>query len=155
MPKRATALPESIMDILRKGVDCIFHAGDWTQRFVYDELSKFAPVYGVRGNVESDRWSEEMPEKVIVQLEEIKIAVVHGHIGKGKSTPERAYRSCREDKPDAVIFGHSHIPYHEVKEGIILFNPGSPTDKRRQKQYSFGVATIDRSEIQFEHQYFS
>lgn len=155
MPKKGTVIPEPILEVLRNGVDYIFHAGDWTTESVYEELKTFAPVYGVKGNVDSDTWSSTLPEKVLLKIEEVKIAMVHGHLGKGKSTPERAFRACVEDDVDVIIFGHSHIPFHEVKENKILFNPGSPTDKRRQKQFSFGVGMVNHSSITLNHHYFS
>ncbi|GGB55240.1 metallophosphoesterase family protein [Fictibacillus barbaricus] len=155
MPKKGTLIPEAIIAILKSGVDVILHAGDWTKEFVYEELLKYAPVHGVKGNVDTDIWSKELPEKVILQLEEVKIAIVHGHLGKGRSTPERAFRACEKDEVDLIVFGHSHIPFHEKKGNKVLFNPGSPTDKRRQKQFSFGVAIIDRSAVTLKHHYFS
>ncbi|MBH0165737.1 metallophosphoesterase family protein [Fictibacillus sp. 7GRE50] len=155
MPKKGTAFPEPILDILSKHIDYIFHAGDWTAKSVYEELKTFAPVYAVRGNVDQDSWSSTLPDKVLVDIENVKVAMVHGHLGKGRSTPERAYRECQRDGADLIIFGHSHIPFHDEKGDSILFNPGSPTDKRRQKQFSFGIAEIDQSTIILTHHYFS
>ncbi len=155
MPKKGTIFPEPIRDILRNEIDYIFHAGDWTAQSVYEELKTYAPIYGVKGNVDKEDWSKTLPEKVLVDMEDIKIAMVHGHLGKGRSTPERAYRECEGDQADLIIFGHSHIPFHERKGNTILFNPGSPTDKRRQKRFSYGIAMIDQSSIILNHHYFS
>lgn len=155
MPKKGKTLPPALLDVLKDGVDYIFHAGDWSEKFVYDELSKWGPVYGVRGNIEEEDWRERLPEKVIVKIEHLTIGIVHGHLGKGRTTRERAYNSFMEDKKvDLIIFGHSHIPYLEKKDDILLFNPGSLTDKRRQKQFSFGLLTIDFNKETLEHHYF-
>lgn len=155
MPKKGTVLPEPIQDILRNDIDYIFHAGDWTAQSVYEELKTYAPVYGVKGNVDKEDWSKTLPEKVLVTIEGVKIAMIHGHQGKGRSTPERAYRGCERDSADLIIFGHSHIPFYELNGRTVLFNPGSPTDKRRQMQFSYGIAVIDQSTITLNHHYFS
>ncbi len=155
MPKKGKRFPEPLLDILRKDIDYIFHAGDWTAQSVYEELKTLAPVYGVKGNVDKESWSHTLPEKVLVYIEDVKIAMVHGHLGKGRSTPERAYRECEKDRADLIIFGHSHIPFHEEKGDTVLFNPGSPTDKRRQKQFSYGIAEIHQSTFTLTHHYFS
>ncbi len=155
MPKKGKMFPEPLLEVLKKNIDYIFHAGDWTAQSVYEELKTYAPLFGVRGNVDKENWSNTLPEKVLVDMEDIKIAMVHGHLGKGRSTPERAYRECEADHADLIIFGHSHIPFYEQKGSTILFNPGSPTDKRRQKQFSYGIAVIDQSTITLNHHYFS
>jgi predicted phosphodiesterase len=51
---------------------------------------------------------------------------------------------------DAVVFGHSHIPLHEERDGFAIFNPGSPTDRRRSPRHTMGVATVDHAQITFE-----
>jgi uncharacterized protein len=155
MPKKGSALPDPVLSILKDGVDYIIHAGDWTERAVYDELVRWAPVHGVKGNIETDNWAIELPEKKIVEIEKIKVAIVHGHLGKGKSTPDRAFRACFEDEVDLIVFGHSHIPHKEKRNGVLLFNPGSPTDKRRETQFSYGILTIDSNRFEINHSYFS
>jgi uncharacterized protein len=155
MPKKGKELPDPVINVLEGGIDLIIHAGDWTNKSVYEALNFYAPVYGVRGNIETDEWAKQLPDKKVIQVEHLKIAVVHGHLGKGRTTPDRAYQSCTDDKPDLIIFGHSHIPLQEKRGGIILFNPGSPTDKRRQKQFTFGLLTIDHKKIELEHHYFT
>jgi uncharacterized protein len=51
---------------------------------------------------------------------------------------------------DAVVFGHSHIPLHEEAEGFQIFNPGSPTDRRRQPRHTMGMAHVEGGRIRFE-----
>ncbi|KZE66010.1 hypothetical protein AWM68_06420 [Fictibacillus phosphorivorans] len=155
MPRMGKEIPEPVVEVLKDSVDCILHAGDWAQESVFEELKMYAPVYGVKGNVDKDTWGSTLPEKLIFEIEDVRIAIVHGHLGKGRSTPERAFRLCENDDVEVIIFGHSHIPFHEVKNNKILFNPGSPTDKRRQKQFSFGLAIVDQSTIKLNHHYFS
>ncbi|MBY6035928.1 metallophosphoesterase [Fictibacillus nanhaiensis] len=154
MPKKKKEWPLPIIEVLEEGVDIIIHAGDWSEKSVYDELKQWAPVHGVRGNVDKDDWGEKLPEHLIITIEHLKIGVVHGHLGKGRTTPERALRSFKEESVDLIVFGHSHIPYLEKEEDVILFNPGSPTDKRRQKQFSYGLLTIQHNNEKLEHHYF-
>ena len=51
---------------------------------------------------------------------------------------------------DAVVFGHSHIPLHEQHDGFQIFNPGSPTERRRQPKHTMGIATIEDRTLTFE-----
>lgn len=155
MPKKGRALPDQIISALREGVDFIIHAGDWSEKSVYEELCLYAPVYGVKGNVEIDDWAKQLPDKEMLQAEHMKIAIVHGHLGKGRTTPDRAYHSCMNDEADLIIFGHSHIPFMEKRDGITLFNPGSPTDKRRQKKFSYGILTTKSNDFELQHYYFT
>jgi uncharacterized protein len=155
MPKKGKELPEHLLSVLKAGVDFIIHAGDWSEKSVYEELSLYAPVYGVRGNVEKDEWAKQLPEKKVLQAEHMKIAIVHGHLGKGRTTPDRAFQLCIDDKTDLIVFGHSHIPFMEKRDKIILFNPGSPTDKRRQKKFSYGLLTINSNDYELQHHYFT
>ena len=155
MPKKSRELPDQIISVLEEGIDFIIHAGDWSEKSVYEELSFYAPVYGVKGNIEIDDWAKQLPDKEVFQAELIKIAIVHGHLGKGRTTPDRAYQSCIDEEPDLIVFGHSHIPFMEKRDRIILFNPGSPTDKRRQKEFSYGLLTINANDIHLQHHYFT
>ena len=52
---------------------------------------------------------------------------------------------------DAVVFGHSHMPLHEHEGGFQIFNPGSPTERRRAPARSMGIALIENGRIEFEH----
>ena len=79
--------------------------------------------------------------------------VTHGH-GKGKTTEKRALLAFEHEQVDAVIFGHSHIPTHKQIGDITLFNPGSATDKRREKQFSFGLLYIQKNTLRVEHVFY-
>ncbi|GIP33157.1 metallophosphoesterase family protein [Paenibacillus sp. J2TS4] len=151
MPRYAKQLPKAVREGL-EGVELIIHAGDWQSMWVYDELSLIAPVEGVAGN--TDGWDiyERFGERKLLRLAEYKIGVVHGH-GIGKTTEIRAYEAFQDESVDAIIFGHSHVPLNIRHEGVLLFNPGSPTDKRRQPLYSFGKMTLGE-ELTAEHVFF-
>jgi hypothetical protein len=153
LPARGKQLPETLLERFR-GADLILHAGDWLNMDVYETLSALAPVEGVAGNGDGDDIVRRFGKKKLLELAGIRVGLVHGHEGPGRTTPERAFAAFRVEKPDLVVFGHSHIPYLSEAEGTLLFNPGSPTDKRRQPRYSFGILTIRNGQFSVEHCYF-
>ena len=135
-------LPAKLLEGLQ-GADAIVHAGDWVTMDAYEQLSRIAPVHGVAGNCDGEELIRRFGMRATIEIGGVRIGIVHGHEGPGRSTPERARLAFRDTSPDLIVFGHSHIPLQEVKDGIMLFNPGSPTDKRRQPSYSFGIVTIE------------
>lgn len=151
MPRSAKTLPKALTKGLQ-GVDLILHAGDWQSMWVYDELSLLAPVEGVAGN--TDGWDivDRFGQRKLLKLGEWTVGVIHGD-GFGKTTEMRAYEAFQGEAVDLIIFGHSHIPLNVRHGEVLLFNPGSPTDKRRQPQYSFGLITLGQS-IEAEHVFF-
>ncbi|PFG13203.1 metallophosphoesterase family protein [Bacillus sp. es.036] len=153
MPRMAKQLPE----VLRKellGADLIIHLGDWKTKKVYEELKSFAPVTGVYGNVDEAFFIEQFNDKLVLDLESHRIGITHGH-GKGKTTEQRVIAQFENEDVEIILFGHSHIPLHKEYEGRILFNPGSPTDKRKQSHYSFGKLSVVRNQpLYIEHVFF-
>ena len=152
LPKRKKGLPTRLLEEL-KNADLIIHAGDWQTMDVYKELQSFARVEGVCGNVDGEEISRLLPLEKIVEVCGFRIGVTHGH-GKGKTTEKRAIAAFEGEKVDCIIYGHSHIPIKRYEGEILIFNPGSPTDKRRQKQYSFGVISLSDT-IEAEHIFFN
>ncbi len=144
-------LPQFVWKAL-EDADLILHAGDILVDTLLTDLAAVAPVYAVRGNCDS--WEIDLPNNRIVTCEEVQIGLTHGYEGFGRSTPERAFNSFRNSSVDIIVFGHSHQPHLEWKDGILLFNPGSPTDKRRELQYSMGFLRISGKQIEAEHLYF-
>ncbi|MEH7012483.1 metallophosphoesterase family protein [Neobacillus niacini] len=151
-PKRKKGLPTRLLEEL-KDVEIIIHAGDWLTIDVYHELQAYARVEGVYGNVDDEEIIGLLPSQKIVEVGGFTIGITHGH-GKGKTTEKRAIASFEEEKVDCIIFGHSHIPVKRYEGDILIFNPGSPTDKRRQKLFSFGVITLS-DKIIAEHIFFN
>lgn len=127
------------------GVDAILHAGDVCTPDVLDELSAWAPVYAVRGNNDGpDIATWGAPNTLCFDLAGVSVAMVHD----GGPSTDRA-RRLRRMFPDAalVVFGHSHIPLNEVHDGQRIFNPGSPTDRRRQSHGTMGLIEIDGGRV--------
>ncbi|WP_409305695.1 metallophosphoesterase family protein [Peribacillus sp. SCS-155] len=151
MPKRAKSLPKKLTEAL-KTADLIIHAGDWQTIDVYNELSSFAPVEGVYGNVDGEDVKSRFEQKKVLDINGYRIGIVHGHGQKG-STEKRALSAFSEEMVDVIVYGHSHIPIKKMVGDLLLFNPGSATDKRRQKKFSFGMITIN-GELHAEHIYY-
>jgi putative phosphoesterase len=147
-------LPHALIEGLRD-CDAILHAGDWVAMDVYEELSRLAPVYGVAGNGDGEELIRRFGMKRTVEFGGVRIGIVHGHEGTGRTTPERALLAFRDDPQHLIVFGHSHIPLSERRGETLLFNPGSPTDKRRQPNYSFGLVMIHGGSLHAEHRYYS
>ncbi|MDF2963815.1 MAG: phosphodiesterase [Paenibacillus sp.] len=137
---RAKQLPRALTAGLQ-GVDQILHAGDWVEEEVVGLFERIAPIDGIAGNNDGMDIIERFGRCKILQLGGYRIGLVHGDGGR-RSTLERAIEEFNGMSVHAVIFGHSHIPYHGIHNGILLFNPGSPTDKRRQPQYSYGIIKL-------------
>jgi uncharacterized protein len=151
IPKKSKTLPPRLINELTDA-DLIIHAGDWQSIDVYNELKSYAPVEGVFGNVDGEEIQAILPEKQIFEVYGKRIGITHGH-GKGKTTEKRAVNQFEGEKVDCIIFGHSHIPINKFVNDQLLFNPGSPTDKRRQEKYSFGILKIGNT-IEAEHIFF-
>jgi putative phosphoesterase len=148
MPRFGRGLPGPLLEGLRDA-DLILHAGDITEHFVLDQLAEHAPVFAVAGNNDSPELTGELGLTRIFAVDDVRFGLTHGHLGPGKTTPERAARAFAGEHPrlDAICFGHSHIPMIEHADGQWLLNPGSPTDRRRQKEFSYMRIEVDGGQI--------
>jgi uncharacterized protein len=135
VPRGARALPAACVERLR-AADLIVHAGDFSTAQILGELRSYGPLVGVRGNVDESEVRAALPESAVVRAGECRIAVLHD-AGPAAGRVQRL--RARFPGADAVIFGHSHIPLLERDGGFQIFNPGSPTDRRRQPRHTMGV----------------
>ena len=127
----------------------ILHAGDFTYPEVLEELETLGPpVAAVHGNVDAEELRRRLPEARVVDAGGAKIAMVHD---AGPSHGRLDRMRTRFPDADAVVFGHSHVPLHEERDGFQIFNPGSPTDKRRQPTFTMGVGEVAGGRIRFKH----
>ncbi len=122
------------------GVELIIHAGDLSVLRVIAELETIAPVVAVQGNIEEDEVIRKLPIKREIVVGHCRIGIVH-ILGDA----HHRERVARREFPNAlcVVFGHSHIPYNQEHDGLLLFNPGSATDRRRQPRCSVGLLYVD------------
>ena len=144
IPRRAKSLPEGLVPHLNKA-DLVLHAGDLMDPALLHELAAFAPVRAVRGNL--DPPDADLPETQEFEFGGARIAILHDS-GRREGRRKRLLRRF----PDArvVIFGHSHIPFLEDKDGLLLLNPGSPTDKRRQPRHTFAFLRVEEGSVRAE-----
>jgi putative phosphoesterase len=115
---------------------------------VLAELRELGPVAAVHGNVDSAELRRELPESLSLDLEGATLAVIHD-AGPARGRLDRL--RARFPDADAVVFGHSHMPLLEERDGFQIFNPGSPTERRRAPSRSMGEATVMRGRIELRH----
>jgi len=148
MPRGSRAIPDECLQRMRSA-DLVLHAGDLSTAGVLEELRALGPpVAAVHGNIDSAEVRRLLPERQVVQAGDVRIGLLHD-AGPARGRLQRmrmAFPEC-----DAVVFGHSHIPLHEEADGFQIFNPGSPTDRRRQPRHSMGLAQVARGRVSFEH----
>jgi putative phosphoesterase len=147
LPRGARRLPDACVQRLR-AADLILHAGDFTARSALEDLQALGPpVIGIHGNVDEEALRRELPERRVVAAEGARIGMVHD-AGPRRGRLERLRRAFPD--ADAVVFGHSHLPLHEESGGLQIFNPGSPTERRRAPARSMGMARVERGRLRFE-----
>ena len=138
IPKHAPRVPDAALRHF-EDVELILHAGDLSSLAVLDQLSAYAPVEAVQGNVELPEVQAALPIKREIVVGGCAIGLVH-ILGERKHYA----RNARREFPAArvVIFGHSHIPYAEDADGLLLLNPGSATVRRAQPHCTVAILTI-------------
>lgn len=122
--------------------DLILHAGDVCTAAVLDELAQFAPVTAVAGNNDGpDVAAWGAPQTARLTVEGLRVAMIHD---SGPAAGRLARLRVRFGDAGLVVFGHSHIPLDAASAdgGFRIFNPGSPTDRRRQPHGTLGVLDI-------------
>ncbi|MEO3791742.1 metallophosphoesterase family protein [Nonomuraea sp. B10E15] len=140
-PRRWRSCPPRVAEHVR-GADLILHAGDVCVLSVIEELAAYAPVHVVKGN--NDGPDLDAPETLELTLDGLRIAMIHDS-GPAKGRLARMRR--RFPRAGLVVFGHSHIPLDESDGGLRIFNPGSPTDRRRQPHGTLGLLTIEHGAL--------
>ena len=143
-PRRWKSCPPAVAEHLRHA-DVILHAGDVCVAAVLDELAQYAPVIVVCGNNDGPdvvEWGA--PEAVEVELAGLRVGMIHD---SGQAVGRTARMRRRFPEADLVVFGHSHIPMDVSGDGVRVFNPGSPTDRRRQPQGTVGLLDVEDGEL--------
>jgi putative phosphoesterase len=139
----APRLPDAAYAYL-DAADVILHAGDVLVADVLDELGGFAPVHAVLGNNDAEL-AGVLPETRLLTIDGVRIAMIHD----SGATPGRAVRMRRRfPDADVVVFGHSHIPWDDAGvDGQLLFNPGSPTQRRAQPHHTLGTLDLEDGRV--------
>ena len=132
--------PEALAGL--QGSDYIIHAGDVEDPQILDRLKEIAPVAAVRGNVDYGPWADKIPETNVLEAEGVSIYVLH-ILDRLDLKPEAAGFA-------AVIYGHSHVPKQEIKNGVLYFNPGSAGPRRFSLPVSLGRLIVRGGQIEAE-----
>jgi putative phosphoesterase len=144
MPRRAKRLPEGLIPHLQRA-DLIMHAGDLMDPTLLEELAGYAPTRAVRGNL--DPPEAGLPETLLFEFGGARVAMIHD---SGTKRGRRSRMQRRFPEARVVVFGHSHIPWLEDQDGLLLLNPGSPTDRRRQPDHTFALLRVEGGEAAVE-----
>ena len=124
-----------------RDADLILHAGDVMTDAALRDLEAYGPpVLAVRGNVDDAALQARLPEERLVEVDGARIAMVHD---AGPAGGRLVRLRARFPDAHAVVFGHSHLPLHEqADDGFQIFNPGSPTQRRRAPTHTMGIARV-------------
>jgi uncharacterized protein len=146
MPRGTRRLPRECLERLERA-DVILHAGDFVALAVLEGLRDVAPVEAVVGNMDEAALRELLPERRVVEVEDVRIGLVHVP-GPAAGRPERlvaAFPACA-----AVVYGHTHVPAVSRHREVWVLNPGSPTERRGAPIHSMLMLEIDSSHIRPE-----
>ncbi len=148
LPRGSRRLPEACVRRI-VAADLLIHLGDFSTVEAYDEFAALGPeLVAVHGNVDEPALRKRLPERTTIKLGGVALGLIHD---AGPKTGRLA--RMRDAFPDAaaVLFGHSHLPLHERERGFQIFNPGSPTDRRRAPSHTMGIATIRDGRVRLRH----
>jgi putative phosphoesterase len=123
-----------------EGSNYIIHAGDIGDRNILDQLAEIAPVTAIRGNVDCDLRTHNIPESNVLEAGEVLIYTLH-NLAMLDFKAEAAGFS-------AVVYGHTHVPKQEVKNKVLYFNPGAAGPRRFKLPVSVGKLIVANGTIQ-------
>jgi uncharacterized protein len=149
LPRGMRRLPDACVERIA-AADLLLHAGDFVTADVLRKLDAIGPpVVGVHGNMDSAELRRLLPAERVVDAGGARIAMLHD-AGPRRGRLERIRRRFG-DRAEAVVFGHSHVPLHEIgPDGFQIFNPGSPTERRRAPAHTMGVARVEDGDLRFD-----
>ena len=120
--------------------DLIIHAGDFCNSHVLHGLRNINKVIAVQGNMDEPELKDALPIKERFDIEGVQIGLTHGY-----GSPNKVVDNIKDmlTNVDILIFGHSHLPYNENRNGCILFNPGSCTEPRAAIIPTYGIINVE------------
>lgn len=146
LPRDGRRLAEECVRLLGEA-DLVLHAGDFTAASVLEELGRLAPVVGVHGNMDEPGLRERLPERRVVEAGAARIGMVHDPgpaVGRHARLVD-AFPGCH-----AVVYGHTHMPEVAVHGGVVVLNPGSPTERRRAPARTMAALRISGTSVAAE-----
>lgn len=147
LPRGRRRLPAACVERIQ-AADLVVHVGDFSTAAAYEQIAAVgSELVAVHGNVDAAELRERLPQRRVVEFERARIGLIHD-AGPARGRLARMRRQFSD--VDAVIFGHSHMPLHEHQGDFQIFNPGSPTERRRAPGHTMGVAAVRAGAIRFE-----
>jgi putative phosphoesterase len=132
---------EDALDVLR-GSDLIIHAGDIGGREILENLETIAPVVAVRGNMDCEPWTDDLPRSEVVEIGDISIYILHDLLSMNLNPKAAGF--------DLVISGHTHVPKVRRVEGILFLNPGNAGSTRYGKPLSLAKVEVSGAALKAE-----
>lgn len=132
--------PEAVHTLERASL--IIHAGDIGRASVLDSLKNIAPVIAVRGNTDRDEWAYALPLTETVDIRGVSLYVLHNLDRLDLNPPASGF--------SAVIYGHSHEPAIEDRDGVLFLNPGSAGPRRFTLPVSVALLRINNKSLAAE-----
>ena len=135
-----------VIDYLSKNkFDAIVHAGDIGDISFFNEIMNFASTYCVAGNCDSEYNHQYFGTRQTITFGKIKLGLIHGNQGQGDTPVEKLQKIFKYDNVNVVVSGHTHLPFNQVVDGVLYFNPGSCSAKSAKP--SLGILTVDGTEV--------
>jgi putative phosphoesterase len=125
-----------------RGSKHIIHAGDVGDPEILEKLAEIAPVTTVRGNIDKGPWARKLPESEVVELGGISVYVLHDLAQLDLKAEAAGFR--------VVVYGHSHVPKQETRNGVLYFNPGSAGPRRFKLPVTLGRLVARNDEVRAE-----
>jgi uncharacterized protein len=147
LPRGARRIPESCLERCREA-HAILHAGDLIDVSVLELLRSLGPpVHAISGNVDGEAVRRLLPARFEAEFDGARIGMIHipGPAANRLGALRKKFPRC-----DAVVFGHTHMLEHAERDGFQIFNPGSPTERRRAPVHTMGLAEVDDGAVTFE-----
>ncbi len=124
-----------------KDTDAVFHAGDYVGMKVVEFFEKMGEFYGVCGNMDDYSIKDYLPEQRVIEIEGFRIGLIHGwgaSVGLERKILERF------SDVDAIVYGHTHRPFNNIIDGVLMFNPGTAIGYSRSGRHTIGILEIDK-----------
>jgi len=134
-------LRPEVIEALR-GSDGILHTGDVGAPEILEALAQIAPATAIRGNVDTDAWARALSKTEVVEAGGVSIYMLHD---LGQLDLKLGVARFR-----VVVYGHSHQPKIEEKNGVLYFNPGSAGPRRFHLPVSVGRLVIEAGKVRAE-----
>lgn len=144
IPRVAQDLPKKVYDQI-ENVDMILHAGDFVDKEVLDKLKTLKETHAVYGNMDPPELRRILKAREIIHAGKFKIGLIHGY-GAPRDLNDTV--KAEFSGVDAIVFGHSHMAVNVTREGILFFNPGSPTDTIFATTNSYGILEVTDKTIE-------